>query len=162
MFHSYVCGAAVKWVKDYKETGKKSQLRLMIGENRKVPSIDPDEVGKVAAHLLALEDVSIHNKKRYVLSGPAPITGRGLVDIVEKHAGTNVDDVKFGDMSFIDDLALNYPENIMKANRIAVAKAFSDNDSALAPAPTSPEVNDLYMIEHTAAQWTEERCGGLK
>ncbi|RJE16820.1 NmrA-like family, partial [Aspergillus sclerotialis] len=63
-----------------------------------------DEVGIIAAHLLSQDDTSVHNKAKYVLNGPEDITGKQIVDMIEKHIGAPVKDVSYKDVSFIDML----------------------------------------------------------
>lgn len=77
----------------------------MASEDAPVGIIDADDVGTFAAHLLAKEDTTRHNKAKYVMNGPEDITGRQIITMVEEYIGTKVKDVRFQDMSFIDQQA---------------------------------------------------------
>ncbi|PQE16169.1 hypothetical protein CJF31_00009140 [Rutstroemia sp. NJR-2017a BVV2] len=87
--------------------------------------IDPEDIGRVGAHLLALEDPLPHNKKRYVLSGPEDITGNDIVNITEKMIGVKVEEIKFKDINFIENLIEKdiYPQdNFIDYNIIRLLK----------------------------------------
>jgi uncharacterized protein YbjT (DUF2867 family) len=56
-------------------------LPLLMGKEDKLAVIDPDDVGKIAATLLANDDPSEHDRKKYVLRGPADTTGQDIVDL---------------------------------------------------------------------------------
>ncbi|RSH95863.1 hypothetical protein EHS25_000956 [Saitozyma podzolica] len=85
----------------YRETGQKDPFKLMIDGDNGFAIIDAHEVGVIAAHLLALEDTSPHNSKKYVLIRPSNASGMQIVKPLEKHAGTTVDKVVFRDV-FLD------------------------------------------------------------
>ncbi|KAL2818732.1 hypothetical protein BDW59DRAFT_151919 [Aspergillus cavernicola] len=93
---------AVEFIKNYRQTGKQDTLRLIASEDAPVGIIHPDDVGVFAAHLLSQDNPSTHNKAKYVLNGPVDITGRDIVNMVEKYIGTGVKDVTYKDTSFID------------------------------------------------------------
>lgn len=57
---------AAEFIKKYHETGEQDTLRLMLLRDVLVGIIDPNEVGFIAAHLLARDDTSVHNKAGYV------------------------------------------------------------------------------------------------
>jgi hypothetical protein len=59
---------------------------------------------------LSAEDHSIHNKKKYVLNGPEDLTGRAIVELVEKEIGAKVRNVKFRDLDFLDQMAASSPQ----------------------------------------------------
>lgn len=97
--------AAVEFIKQYRQTGKQDTLRIVASADVPTAPIDPDEVGTVAAHLLATDDPSPHHQAKYVLQGPEDITGEQIVQLVEQHIGTKVDHVIFKDMTFVDHWA---------------------------------------------------------
>ncbi|KAH0287132.1 NmrA-like family protein [Aureobasidium namibiae CBS 147.97] len=99
----YLYGAAA-YIKQYKETGQQGTLSLMMAEDTPVAPNDPSEVGAIAAHLLAVQDPGSHNGAKYVINGPKDITGQQIVDMVEQHIGTKVQDVVYQDLSFLDGL----------------------------------------------------------
>ncbi|KAJ5970325.1 uncharacterized protein N7479_000243 [Penicillium vulpinum] len=96
--------SAVEYIKQYRKTGKQGTLKLMASKDAPVGVIDPYEVGVFAAHLLSQEDITVHNKAKYVLNGPEDITGKQIVDLVEQQIGTQVEDVTYQDMSFLSML----------------------------------------------------------
>ncbi|KAJ5577235.1 hypothetical protein N7535_004161 [Penicillium sp. DV-2018c] len=104
IFTTYVLAPAVELIKKYRKTGELDTLRLWLNEDAPTGIIDPDEVGVIAAHLLAQEDISKHNKAKYVLNGPEDITGKKIVELVEQYVGTPVNDVIYSDVSFFDRL----------------------------------------------------------
>ncbi|KAJ5880343.1 NmrA-like family protein [Penicillium subrubescens] len=104
VFSPLVISPAAAFIKKYRETGEQDTLRLMLSEDAPVGIIDPDEIGVIAAHLLAQDDTSVHNKAKYILNGPEDISGKQLVDMIEKYTGATVKDVRYKDVSFIDKL----------------------------------------------------------
>ncbi|KAH7378022.1 hypothetical protein BKA64DRAFT_736714 [Cadophora sp. MPI-SDFR-AT-0126] len=105
VFSPFYLAPAADLIKKYHETGKQETLRLMGSENAPVGILDPEEVGVFAAHLLSQQDVSEHNKAKYVLNGPEDISGAQIVKLVEEYIGTKVEDVSYADMTFIDGMA---------------------------------------------------------
>ena len=104
IFSQVIMSPAAEFIKKYRETKEQDTLRLMVSEDAPVGIIDPEEIGVIAAHLLAQNDTSVHNKAKYVLNGPEDITGKQIVDIVEQHIGAAVKNVNYKDTSFIDML----------------------------------------------------------
>jgi uncharacterized protein YbjT (DUF2867 family) len=102
---------AAELVNNYRATGKQDTLRLVAAKDAPVGVIDADEVGTFAAHLLAEEDPSRHNQRKYVLNGPEDVTGQQIVDMVEKHIGTKVEDVRYEDVSFVEQMAAHSPDS---------------------------------------------------
>ncbi|KAK4863966.1 hypothetical protein LT330_010321 [Penicillium expansum] len=104
IFTSSYLFSAVDFVKEYRKTGKQGTLKLMASKDAPVGVIDPSEIGVFAAHLLSQEDTTVHNKAKYVLNGPEDITGKQVVDLIEQHIGTKVENVSYQDMSFLDQM----------------------------------------------------------
>ena len=104
-FTTMYLAPAVEFIKQYRKTGKQDTLRIVASADVPNAPIDPDEVGTVAAHLLATDDPSPHNQAKYVLAGPEDITGEQIVQLVEEHIGTKVEDVSFKDLTVIDHWA---------------------------------------------------------
>ncbi|KAJ5096562.1 hypothetical protein N7456_007283 [Penicillium angulare] len=102
IFSPLIMSPAAKFIKKYRESREQDTLRLMLSEDAPVGIIDPDEIGIIAAYLLAQHDISVHHKAKYVLNGPEDITGRQLVRMIERHIGAPVKDVSYEDVSFID------------------------------------------------------------
>ncbi|OAA71824.1 NAD(P)-binding domain protein [Akanthomyces lecanii RCEF 1005] len=105
VFSQFYLSSAAELIKNFRKTGKQDTLRLMASEDAPVGIIDSNDVGVFAAHLLTADDVAPHNKAKYVLNGPDDITGRQIVALVEKHIGIKVEDVRFKDLSFVDQMA---------------------------------------------------------
>jgi len=102
LFTGFAVSSAVEFIKKYRQTGKQDTLRLLLSESDPVALVDPGEVGILAAHLLAQDDISSHNKAKYVVNGPEDITGKQIVDLIEQHIGVPVQDVIYEDFSFVD------------------------------------------------------------
>ena len=102
VFTTFWLAPAAGLVKNYRETGKQETLRLMASEDAPVGVVEPSDVGGFAARLLLTKDVQKHNGAKYVMNGPEDITGKQVVEMVEKAIGEPVKDVVFKDMSFLD------------------------------------------------------------
>jgi len=140
------------WVKSYRDTGKKDTLKIMIDGDHGVAVVDSHEVGTIAAKLLALEDVSPHDKKKYVVAGPSNLTGKQLVQLVEKYAGTTVDEVVFRDTSMIKALeSPGYPAHVIASLSLAPRGGY-DGATSVEVTPTSQEIMELYAPKNGAYQ----------
>ncbi|KAL4894264.1 hypothetical protein BDV59DRAFT_16603 [Aspergillus ambiguus] len=148
VFTSFYLHPAVEFIRQYRKTGMQSTLRLMAAEHAPVGIVDADEVGIFAAHLLCQEDPSIHNKAKYVLNGPEDITGRQVVSMVEQYIGTQVQDVSYKDMSFVDSFAHLGAPGIMASIRYAPVTAWEGKCTA---STTSPEVLEIAAPKRTPA-----------
>ncbi|EGU88514.1 hypothetical protein FOPG_17452 [Fusarium oxysporum f. sp. conglutinans race 2 54008] len=141
---------AVELINNYRKTGKQSTLRLFPAEDSPLALIDSDDIGILAAHLLFSDDLNVHNKAKYVLNGPEDITGREIVAIIEKHLGTQVEDVVFKDTSTIDQIAAAFPdsEHLILSIKDAVGTAW---DGKLIASATSREVLRIAAPKGTPA-----------
>jgi uncharacterized protein YbjT (DUF2867 family) len=150
VFTSFFTPIVQGWLKKYRETGQKDPFKLTIDGDNGVAMIDPTEVGIIAAHLLALEDTSPHTSRKYVLVGPSNASGKQIVKLLEKHAGTTVDDVVFRDVSFIEHAkAAGTPENILASLTLAPRSGY-DGGCSIEATPTSPEIMQLYAPKNGA------------
>jgi uncharacterized protein YbjT (DUF2867 family) len=140
--------SAVGFIKQYRRTGKQDTLRLIGSEDVPVGIIDPDEVGNIAAILLSQEDPSAHNKAKYVLDGPEDITGRQIVQLVEKYAGVQVESVSYKDMSFVDQMAAASPhsKNVILSMKYAADTLWEGKGAA---STTSKEILELFAPKRT-------------
>ncbi|KAJ2983903.1 hypothetical protein NUW58_g6171 [Xylaria curta] len=148
-FHS-----VVDFVKKYRRTGKQGTLGIMGSADAPVAVIDAWDVGVVAAHLLAQEDPSPHNKAKYVLNGPEDITGNQIVKLVEQHIGAKVQNVAFEDTSLVDMWAAHSsePRNIIlsiKASNEPLLKGLCSAST------TSHQVLELAAPKTTPAEILE-------
>ncbi|CAG7943056.1 unnamed protein product [Penicillium nalgiovense] len=87
-FHLTALNADVKYVVRISTIAANDALQLLALEDAPVGVIDPYEVRVFTARLLSQEEVSIHNKAKYVLNGPEDITRRQIVDMVEQSQET--------------------------------------------------------------------------
>ncbi|GIC87800.1 NmrA-like family protein [Aspergillus udagawae] len=155
VFSPLYLSSAAEFIKQYRKTGKQETLRLMASKDAPVGIIDPDEVGVLAAHLLAQDDPAVHNKAKYVLNGPEDITGSQIVDIIEQRIGTKVKDVSYKDMSFIDTIyehkfaATQQSKNIILSIKHAPETAWEGKCTA---STTSKEVLELAAPKRTPAE----------
>ncbi|KAL3465975.1 hypothetical protein BJX64DRAFT_251370 [Aspergillus heterothallicus] len=107
VFSAYILHPAVEFVKRNRKTGGQGEqetLRLMVSKDAPVGLINADDVGIFAAHLLALDDPTPHNKAKYVLNGPEDSTGAQIVGLVEKEIGVPVKNVVFQDVSLVGEI----------------------------------------------------------
>ncbi|GFF79467.1 hypothetical protein IFM47457_04923 [Aspergillus lentulus] len=158
IFSPLILSPAAELIKKYRKTGEQDSLRLMLSEDAPVGIIDPDEVGVIAAYLLSQDDISVHNKAKYILNGPEDITGKQIVNMVEKNIGVPVKDVIYKDVSFIDTLYENQyaaskeSKNIIYSIKRAPETAWDGKCSA---STTSKEVLDLAAPKRTPADVLE-------
>ncbi|KAI9044966.1 NAD(P)-binding protein [Aspergillus affinis] len=151
--------SAAEMIKNFRKTRKQSTLRLLATEDAPIGIIDPAEVGIFAAHLLAQDDTVAHNKARYVLNGPKDLTGAQIVDLVEQHIGTRVEDVSFKDISLIQshvDLRLagtNESRNVVSSIKNALETCWEGKCSV---STTSEEVLALAAPKRTPAEALED------
>jgi uncharacterized protein YbjT (DUF2867 family) len=139
------------WIKSYQKTGKQEILAMNPAADVAVAMIDPEDVGNIGAHLLALEDPTPHNHARYVLSGPENVTGKSIVELAELYAGVKVEKVKFKDTEWIRDLAkTGYPEKIL-GSILAGCEPLWQGKCSLAGTPTSKEIIELAPPKRTVA-----------
>ena len=150
VFTTFWLMPAAELIKTVRNGGKQHTLRTMASADGPVGVIDPHDVGVFAAHLLLQEDTSAHNKRRYVLNGPEDITGDEVVAMVEKHIGAKVEDVKFKDLSFVDDMvaASNQAKNVIGSIKRAPDSAWNGEAKA---DTTSKEVLDIAAPKRTPA-----------
>merc|ERR1712000_39906 len=150
IFYNFYIASAVELVKNYRKTGEQDTLKLIASKDAPVGVVDADDVGTLAAHLLAEKDVSRHNKAKYVVNGPEDITGQQIVKMVEDHIGTQVKDVVYKDVSFIDYMAAQSSEssNVIRSIRHALETAWAGECTA---STTSKEVLELAAPKGTLA-----------
>ncbi|KAG9258251.1 uncharacterized protein F5Z01DRAFT_326781 [Emericellopsis atlantica] len=150
VFFTFYISSAAELVKNYRKTGKQDILRLMASKDGPVGVVDADDVGTLAAHLLAEKDVSRHNKAKYVVNGPEDITGQQIVKMVEDHIGTQVKEVRYKDMSFVDQMAAQSSEssNVILSIKHAPETAWAGECTA---STTSKEVIALAAPKGTLA-----------
>lgn len=111
VFSQFWLSPVAEFIKNYRKTQRQNTLRLMASEDAPVGVIDSNEVGVFAAHLLTADDIARHNKAKYVLNGPEDITGRQIIAMIEEYIDTKVEDISFGDTSFIDYMASQSQES---------------------------------------------------
>ncbi|GFF79617.1 hypothetical protein IFM60648_05517 [Aspergillus lentulus] len=158
IFSPLILSPAAELIKKYRKTGEQDSLRLMLSEDAPVGIIDPDEVGVIAAYLLSQDDISVHNKAKYILNGPEDITGKQIVNMVEKNIGVPVKDVIYKDVSFIDTLYENqYAASKESKNVIYSIKRAPETawDGKCSASTTSKEVLDLAAPKRTPADVLE-------
>ncbi|PKX93483.1 NmrA-like family protein [Aspergillus novofumigatus IBT 16806] len=162
VFSPLIMSPAAELIKKYRKTGEQDSLRLMLSEDAPVGIIDPDEVGVIAAYLLSQDDTSVHNKAKYILNGPEDITGKQIVNMIEKNIGVPVKDVTYKDVSFIDSLyeyqyaATKESKNVIYSIKRAPETAWDGKCSA---STTSKEVLDLAAPKRTPADVLESLLG---
>lgn len=143
----------LNWLQKYRETGKQEPLGFMADETAPVAVIDPSDVGELAAHLLAQDDIDSRNQGRLCINGPENITGKQIVDILGEQIGEKVEKVKFKDMSFLDALRQNGDLTELAIRSIALAPVLSwEGKCSVETMPTSRAVMDLAPPQRKASQ----------
>jgi uncharacterized protein YbjT (DUF2867 family) len=158
-FSSMFLAPTAGFIKEFKKTGKQGSVSMIIDATTPTGLIDPYDVGVVAAHLLAAEQTAPHDQKRYVLSGPEDVTGKGIVKLVEQYIGEPVKDVRYKDLSFIDDMANNSSEskNVMLSIKGAPITSWEGKAKA---ETTSKEILELYAPKRTVAEVLKDLVEG--
>jgi uncharacterized protein YbjT (DUF2867 family) len=150
---------AAEFIKEFKKTGKQGSVSLITDASTPTGLIDSYDVGVVAAHLLAAEQTGPHDQKRYVLNGPEDVTGEEIIKLVEQYIGEPVKDVKYKDLSFIDDMANNSSEskNVMLSIKGAPVTSWEGKAKA---ETTSKEILELYAPKRTVSEVLKELVEG--
>ncbi|KAG4434411.1 hypothetical protein IFR05_010107 [Cadophora sp. M221] len=159
VFTSFILGPAAEFVKEFRKTGKQGPFRLVSSEDAPVGIVDANDVAVFAAQLLVEEDTTKHNKAKYVLNGPEDITGRQIVDLIEKEIGTKVEEVHFKDMSFLEWLVnqqSSESKTIIMSMRHAVESAWAGLCTA---STTSKAVLELAAPKVTPAEFFKTMLG---
>ncbi|KAI3571758.1 hypothetical protein IWW34DRAFT_894322 [Fusarium oxysporum f. sp. albedinis] len=151
VFSQFYLSPAAELIKNLRQTGKQDILKLMASEGAPVGIIDSNDVGVFAAHLLTADDVTPHNKAKYVLNGPEDITGRQIVTMVEEYIGSEVEDVRFQDLSFIDHQTAQTQES--KTVILSIKRALDTAwEGKCRASTTSNEVLQLAAPKRTPAE----------
>jgi len=150
IFSSLYLYTAADFIKQYRKTGKQGTLKLIASADAPVGIIDADDVGVFAAHLLAQEDPTMHNNARYVLNGPEDISGNQIVKMVEQHIGSQVENVIYKDLSFVDQWAATTQEskNVLMSAKHSAVTAWEGKCTA---STTSNAVLELAAPKSTPA-----------
>lgn len=153
----YLAPAAAH-IKNYRQTVQQGTLSLMMAKDAPVAPNDPYEIGAFAAHLLALEDPSIHNGAKYVLNGPEDITGEQIVGLIEQQTGAKVENIVYQDLSFLDGLVASgwggpgQSETIMRSIQYGLMTMW---EGVCVAATTSKEVREIGAPKRTPSQMLE-------
>ncbi|KAI3332139.1 NAD(P)-binding protein [Xylariaceae sp. AK1471] len=149
-FSQLVLASAAELIKLHRKTGKQNILRIIESAEAPVGIIDPDDIGVFAAHLLAQQDPTSHNKAKYILNGPEDVTGNQIVKMVEQYIGTKVENVSFKDMTFVDTWAKSSPdEHLILTIKHAMQTSW---DGLASASTTSKEVLELAAPRRTPAE----------
>lgn len=152
VFISYYVGTAIEFVKEFRKTGKQGTLSLMAAEDGPVAAIDPSDVGTFAARLLLTDDVSKHNNAKYELNGPQNMTGKQVVELVEKAIGEPVKDVMYKDLRFLEDMAdarKGESRNVITSIKYAPVTGW---DGECTTATTSKEVLEIWPPQYNITE----------
>lgn len=150
-FTTTFLGSVAWFANEFRKTGTQPPLSLLINRDAPVGLIDPYDVGVFAAHLLAQEDTAPHNGKRYVLNGPEDITGAEVVKIVEECIGEPVKDVRYADLSMIDELVEHYDgsKNLISSIKQAPVTTW---EGKAGTDTTSKDVPGIYAPQRTVRE----------
>lgn len=151
-FTTTFLATAVGWIQKYQNTGKQEVLAMLSTADGAVAMIDPEDVGNVGAHLLALEDPTLHNHARYILSGPEDVTGKDIVKLVEQYTNVKVDRAEFKATGLLTGLveAGVFPEKLLPS-LLAGGEPLWQGKTSLARTPTNKEIVELAPPKRTIA-----------
>ncbi|KAI7352971.1 hypothetical protein KC336_g22406, partial [Hortaea werneckii] len=96
---------------------------------------------------------------RYVVNGPEDITGEQVTKLVEHYLGEPVKDVRYADLSVIEDYAVNYPgpKNLIRSLKYAPVTSWEGKAKAKT---TSKEVLELCAPKRTAGDVLRQMIDG--
>lgn len=153
--------AATEFIKAYRKTGKQEKLRMAASADVPSAPIHPDEVGAIAAHLLATDDVSPHNHAKYVINGPEDITGEQIIKLVEDEIGTKVEDVSYKDLTVIVDWAAASGEmgHLILTLKHSLEVSWEGKTTA---ATTSKEILEIAAPKQTPVEVFKSIVGALE
>jgi uncharacterized protein YbjT (DUF2867 family) len=154
-FMSLALATTAGFIQEFRKTGKQGPLSIILDASTPTGLIDPYDVGVVAAHLLAQEDTTPHNQARYVLNGPEDVTGEQIAKMAEQYTGEPVEDVRFKDVAFVDQMVANSSESKIVICSIKFAPVTIWEGKAKAET-TSKEILDLYAPKRTAAEMLKQ------
>ena len=150
------------WLKQYKETGKQDTLKIPLDEHEPAALVDSDDVGVVAAHLLSDKNYTAHNQSKYVLAGPKNVTGRDIVDMVERLAGTKVDKVEYRDTDWVDTLpSRGYSRNVLPSMIDCLQHYLWKGTAKVEEAGNSPQINEKATPKTTMDENLTRLCQKL-
>ncbi|KAL1653899.1 hypothetical protein SLS61_003684 [Didymella pomorum] len=154
VFSPLVLSTAAEMIKRIRAGEKQGTLRLFASADAPVGIIHPYDVSRVAAKLLLQEDTSAHNKAKYSLNGPVDVTGEQIVAMVEERIGAKVEDVRFEDMTFLDEMvaATTESKNVIASIKHAPETAWAGMCTAES---TSKAILQLAVAEKTPADVLE-------
>lgn len=159
VFSTFVLSPATQFIEEYRKTGQQGSLGLLLDAETPVGVIESTDVGVVAAHLLAEENTAKHNKSKYVLNGPEDITGKQIVEMIESRIGEEVKDVKFRDVSFIEqwaDSQTSESKNVIRSITFAPVTSWEGKATA---STTSKEILSIAPPRTTAADVFKKMLG---
>jgi uncharacterized protein YbjT (DUF2867 family) len=145
--------SALFWLQEYQQTGVQKPLSLLMGNEDRVAVLEPDDVGEIAARLLAVSDPSTHNKKKYVLRGPEDITGADIVALVEGVIGAKIEEVKYRDEGIVAGFAaMGYPDRLIKGILEGLKPMWAGKWALGVSGPTSEKVMGFCPPRTKAAE----------
>lgn len=153
---------AALWLKHYRETGEQETLKLILDEKAPAAIIDPTDVGVVAAHLLNADEYSNHNRAKYVLAGPEDVSGKSVVELVERLAGVRVEKVEYGSQEFLQSLtSMGYAENVLPSVAAGLELFLWSGMGSLKKAANSQQVLTIAPPKRTIADNLNGLCESL-
>lgn len=146
--------ASIQWFKKYKTS---RPMPLLLDEDSPVAIINPKDVGEAAAKLLGLDDPTSHFRKKYNLSGPEDITGKGIVSIIEQITNQKIE-VEYKSVTLFKLLREKggYPENVWESVESGRENNLWKGLSRLENTPTSPELLTLAPPHSTVKEFIQQ------
>ena len=153
-WQSYL-GNSVDLIKKVRSGGEQIPLSMFANADAPVGVIASNDVGIFAATLMLQDDLSTHNKRKYVLNGPEDITGDQIVKEIEARIGAKVQEVRFKSYDFLEDFVMAQPHqsrNVITSVKHAMENAWLGLASTKT---TSKEVLELAPPTETLADYLD-------
>ncbi len=145
---------SIEWLKKNKTN---DPMPILLDEESPVAIIDPQDIGEVAAKLLTLDEPSPHFGKKYNLSGPEDVTGKGIVSILEQITHQKIQ-VDYKSVTLFETLRkeAGYPESVWESIQYGTREYLWTGISRLATTPTSPEMLLLAPPHSTVKEFIQQ------
>lgn len=122
--------------------------------------IGPGDVGRIAGCLLALDELGMHSKQRYILSGPEDISGNDIIKLVENIIGEPVKEKVFKDTDWLQYMVKSgqFPAKALPLT-LAGFECLWDGSCTCSGPSTSQLVLNLAAPSTTCKQALENMLG---
>ena len=155
-FMPSILGSTLHWMREHGSGASQQQqpAPCLMDAQAPVALVHSLDIGAACAALLALSDPSAHHGRVYTISGPRDVTGREVMQAVQKAAGANGGQdmaVHYRDTAGFMKTMEKYPASVHKSREGGLQRLWT-GQASMVNARTSDEVLKL-----APPQWTVER-----